>query len=635
MGGNVGINRGGNRVVFAVVMLVVALILLLAPAALAGSLVPSSPVAVSGGAQAKGARPAIVKLSVSAARPGARLTITGLNFGAKRGKGSVRFGGFASTSYVRWSARKIVCKVPAIPAGKLTLIVRTARAASKGKRFTVKPLPTVVPDSTEVLSAATVAEATTGDGSTYSFADTSQTSALTSGDVIVGKPTTALPEGIFGKVTSVSGGGGTVSTAPATLDEVFKSAQFSADHPITQSDFTDASVAPGVRLMQSLVVRPDTRLLTFRLVDVGVSKSADIGADFGPVAVSGTITLKITVHVAGAVDWGGVKSFETSETTTVSSDLKASVTKELSFEAEKTLASWGAGQLAGFTVMVGPVPLYFQPELAIFVGVNGQFTAGAETAVHYEASGTIGLRYQAPAFSTWTHFSSNKSYTPPTLYASGSVKAYAGAQLGLKLYAAAGPYIRMDGYAQLAADTRETPWWTLKAGIEARVGAQIGVNLGFIHWNKDWNSGDLKLAEWKLAQAATPPESPLSPLLGDWEGTWNVDEVFTSDGPYGEPPYDPVATSIILHEWSSESGDYGTVTFNDSSFFDGRVSEVSLDGQAVKLTVIYDREDGAVGGYVTGTLTGDTIVGDFDEVSPPPPDVRHYRGPITLTRVAQ
>ena len=45
------------------------------------------------------------------------------------------------------------------------------------------------------------------------------------------------------------------------------------------------------------------------------------------------------------------------------------------------------------------------------------------------------------------------------------------------------------------------------------MGAQIGVNVGFIHWNKDWKSGNLKLAEWTLAQATTP-----SPALGSVAG---------------------------------------------------------------------------------------------------------------------
>jgi uncharacterized protein YfaP (DUF2135 family) len=502
------------RVVLACIGLAVAASLC-AAAPVSAAADPGVPAATSPAAAHAGkARPVVTGLSAAAAKPGAALTISGRGFGAKRGKGSVLFGSFRAVEYLRWSATKIVCKVPLIPAGKLQMKVRAAGAVSKGAHFKVKAVRTVVPKTTSVLNSTTVAGASTSDGVTYSFSNTGQTSSLDAGDVIMGRPTAALPEGIFAKVSSVSDGGASVTTTPATLDEVFTSAQFSADHPITQGDFTgSANVAPGVRLMRSRVVRPSTRLLTFRLADVSVSKSAGLSTDFGPVNVSGTITLKITVHVSGAVGWGGVKSFAAGETSTVSSDLKASVTKDLSFSEERTLASWGAGQLSGFTVMVGPVPLYFQPELSIFAGVNGQFEAGVETAVHYEASGSLGLSYQPPNFSTWAGFQTKKSFTPPTLYASGSVKAYGGAQLGLKLYDLAGPYMRMDGYAQLAADTRETPWWTLKAGIEGSVGAQIGVNWGFIHWNKDWKSGNLKLAEWTLAHAATP-----APALGSIAG---------------------------------------------------------------------------------------------------------------------
>ena len=59
-----------------------------------------------------------------------------------------------------------------------------AKRTSNGKRFTVRPLPLVIPKTTDVLNAATVAGATTSDGSTYSFANTSQTSGLKRGDVM-------------------------------------------------------------------------------------------------------------------------------------------------------------------------------------------------------------------------------------------------------------------------------------------------------------------------------------------------------------------------------------------------------------------------------------------------------------------
>ena len=523
-------------------------------------------------------RPVVTKLSTSSAKPAVRLIITGRGFGARRGKGLVLFGRYKATSYAQWDAKRIVCKVPVIPAGKLQLEVRTAGGTSKGHSFTVRALPIVVPKTTEVLDTATVAGASTADGASYSFTDTSQTGDLAPGDVIVGRPSASLPDGVLGKVTAVSDDGASVTTAPVTLDQLFTSAQFSASHPLTQSDFTGSPrLAPGVRLLRSVVVRPGTRLLSLQLRDVGITEQEGLDTDFGPVKVSGTITLSITVHVAGAIGWGGVKSFETSETTTVGSDLDASVTDELGFANEKTLASWGAGQIAGFDVQVGPVPLYFQPQLSIFVGADGEFQAGVESGVHYTASGTFGLTYQAPNFRPLSSFVTSPdstSYTQLGVSAGGAVKVYAGAQLELALYDLAGPFIRLDGYSKLAADTTKTPWWTLKAGLEGSVGAQIGANLGFIDWDADWKSGDLTLKEWTLAHASTPAPTP-------------------------SPTPTPTPTNGLVGHWK----------FDDSADLGRDSSGMGNDGTAAAGYVTYS-PDGKVGGaadFTAGSDAGITV----------------------------
>ena len=98
--------------------------------------------AIPGGARAAAARPAITRLSASAAKPGARLTISGRGFGGKRGKSTVLFGVFKATKYLRWSRTRIVCEAPAMPAGRVLVKVRTARGSSRGKAFTVRGLPT-------------------------------------------------------------------------------------------------------------------------------------------------------------------------------------------------------------------------------------------------------------------------------------------------------------------------------------------------------------------------------------------------------------------------------------------------------------------------------------------------------------
>ena len=121
-----------SRLLLVLAVMVMALVLPAAAVASDGGQLGWSPassslVTASAGAHTSSARPVITKLSLSAAKPGARLTISGRGFGARRGKGSVLFGAFKSTKYIRWSARKIVCKVPVIPAAKLTIKVRTAK----------------------------------------------------------------------------------------------------------------------------------------------------------------------------------------------------------------------------------------------------------------------------------------------------------------------------------------------------------------------------------------------------------------------------------------------------------------------------------------------------------------------------
>ena len=181
---------------------------------------------------------------------------------------------------------------------------------------------------------------------------------------------------MFGKVAAISGGGANLTLEHAYLEDALSCASFSVDHPISQSDFlSDTTAVPGMRLVRSRA-NGDARLLTFALRDVTLDRSAELDSDFGPVTISGTITLRITIHVSGSVSWNKVTHFEASETTTVSSDLRASVTKGVGFDKEIARHKWGLGELQGFTVMAGPVPIYFQPEISVFIGAKGQFEAG-------------------------------------------------------------------------------------------------------------------------------------------------------------------------------------------------------------------------------------------------------------------
>jgi len=84
-------------------------------------------------------RPTLSKLSPTAATRGSKVTLTGKDFGGKRGTSYVKFGSKKVTRYVSWSATKVVCRVPAkAPKGKLTVTLTTASGKSKGRTFRVK-----------------------------------------------------------------------------------------------------------------------------------------------------------------------------------------------------------------------------------------------------------------------------------------------------------------------------------------------------------------------------------------------------------------------------------------------------------------------------------------------------------------
>ena len=95
-----------------------------------GGVTPPPPVLVA---------PVLSKLSPTAARRGAVVTIIGKHFGKTRGSGSVRFGAKACTRYVSWTDTRIRCKVPAKAAfGSVKVTVKTAGGKSNAKTFRVK-----------------------------------------------------------------------------------------------------------------------------------------------------------------------------------------------------------------------------------------------------------------------------------------------------------------------------------------------------------------------------------------------------------------------------------------------------------------------------------------------------------------
>jgi IPT/TIG domain len=85
------------------------------------------------------AQPVLTRLSRSSGRRGSTVTLTGASFGAKRGTSYVKFGLTRCSTYTSWSAKRIVCKVPArAKLGAVKVAVRSSGGTSNAKSFNVR-----------------------------------------------------------------------------------------------------------------------------------------------------------------------------------------------------------------------------------------------------------------------------------------------------------------------------------------------------------------------------------------------------------------------------------------------------------------------------------------------------------------
>jgi RHS repeat-associated protein len=218
--------------------------------------------------------PNIASLSPTTGAVGASVTITGTNFGATQGSGSVSFNGTAAT-VTSWSATSIVVSVPS---GATTgnVVVTASSQASNGVNFTVVPAPSVTslsPNSgaagVSVTIAGTNFGVTQGNGS-VSFNGTSVTplswsatsvvaavpSSATTGNVVVnasgvasnGVNFTVLPTP---SITSLSPTSGPVGTSVTITGTNFGSSQGSSTvtfdgAPATVTSWSATSIATTV-----------------------------------------------------------------------------------------------------------------------------------------------------------------------------------------------------------------------------------------------------------------------------------------------------------------------------------------------------------------------------------------------------
>jgi len=401
-------------------------------------------------------------------------------------------------------------------------ISNSPRAAAHSSNTIYLPLvasstssvPTVIPDTTEVLPETTTQylSEVSGDGAVFTFTQsTADLDALAPGDVMVSDATSNAPNGFLREVTSVSLSGGqvVVGTEQATLEEAIESGEAHVSQTLTPGQIQAGMQLQGVTLAASQLEDE----FYFKLEDVVLyDDDGDPDTTSDQIKADGSIQLEPGFDFSLVVRHWRLEelSFTTSAKETTELEIKSEFDL-VSIEEEKEIARY---TFTPVTVMVGPVPVVLVPVLTVNVGVDGSVHVGVTAKVTQEATLIAGLRYAGETWNPVSHFSNEFHYGPPALSAGLDLKGYFGAQLSLLLYGVTGPYAERDAYLKLEADIADDPWWTLYGGLEASGGVKMEV-LG--HSIADYESPAIIGYRLTLAQAQsnTPPNLPFSPFPAD------------------------------------------------------------------------------------------------------------------------
>ncbi|RIH81768.1 PQQ-like domain protein [Calidithermus terrae] len=315
-----------------------------------------------------------------------------------------------------------------------------------------------------------------------------QITALKAGEILVLGPSSAAPEGHFGRV--VSNDGTTVVTEPAAMQDVIQRGAFVFSKTIDLS-------APGVVLPQGI-----RRLDEFEqclavdktLAASGSGGSAAVGLT---VRVSGTLCLssEITLTTSFNVD-KNLKplppdvnfnaKFKTGDKTNLKVTASANVTTPAGaapFDFPALEVALLPISLGTYTVWTGPVPWVITPNIRVYVGAGGTVTAGVQFGFKADVEAGGGFFYDGKANRFTPKSTRTQTFIPdwPPLTSTLDLRAYISPSLELIINGLAGPFLRLDPYLRFKANIGSTVDWKLLAGLDLSTGITplLGIALGY------------------------------------------------------------------------------------------------------------------------------------------------------------
>ncbi len=260
-------------------------------------------------------------------------------------------------------------------------------------------------------------------------------------------------------------------TREATLEEVVLQGTGTLRRALTHADLDQSALAAGMRLQSASADMPAVEIVpadpsetVFRLRLVGKAEDAGVapqsfegnatwkekwtrgGVD---MEIEGAVDVEIDIDIGASFSWTGLQSLRFIPSVELRPSLSATVSGALETPKDDDGKDLWRTKLttipfSPIAFAIGPVPVWVQPHVDIYVGVNGELKAKLETAAVMSASAWAGLSYERgrslDSKESWP-FGFDRSWTPepPTLEGEARLSAYVSAKPSLMIYSATGP----------------------------------------------------------------------------------------------------------------------------------------------------------------------------------------------------
>ncbi len=298
---------------------------------------------------------------------------------------------------------------------------------------------------------------------------------VVAGDVLILGISKLTPDGALLTVETVTAQGERLvaQTRPAALVSAFK--ELKVDLAATLAKPTHTSLTAGSGAV--------TRTISESRQALGLTFPIDLseGSGANRIALEGSLSLDSSLDLTLDFDFAALELKELGLTFGAEETFFA----ELVGQGQSTIAesvTLGSISFAPITLILpipvppGAVPVVLTPRVALEAGVKGSIQGEVQASVLQEASFTAGIGYRNGEFGGLSDSESTFDAEQPTYAAGVNVRAWAGPRMEVLLYGAVGPFARVDGFVELAANVEGPPpcaTGVVNAGLTANVGVDF------------------------------------------------------------------------------------------------------------------------------------------------------------------